>query len=84
MTVRGDGDHGAPLGELVDHRSQSTDAVGGIDHEVGLASSNMPDVRLEHRGDVALDEERDALARVARPRHQRSATGSWEVTFAPR
>jgi len=66
VRMRDDGDDGTAVAERVDRRAERPDAVRCVDDEVPLRSAHVPDVGLEERIDVRLDQARHAVAGVLR------------------
>ncbi len=82
MAVGGHRDHGTAFDQGVDRRTERSDAVREVDHEVGVAPRHVPDVRDQQLVDVRLPQACDAASRIVgvEPRmrhgqvhHERSA-----------
>jgi hypothetical protein len=70
VRVRDDRDDRTALAERVDRRAERPDPVRRIDDQLAFRSAHVPDVGLEERIDVRLDQSRHAVAGVlgAEPR----------------
>ena len=67
VPMRGDRDDGTAVAERVDRREKRPDPVREVDDEVALRSPYVPDVGLEERIHVRLDQTRHSVAGVLGP-----------------